>query len=263
MARLPSWLPAVAAAGLAVAAGWLYLDNRSLRDELARAQRSLPAASAEPAASAKRPARGPREPGGLAGLARALAGAKREPAEPGGEAKPEGKADGKRESPNERRSRRSAEVAALFGRDADESEADYRERMAPFVAGMLERPRQRAQDMRREAEAKAGVTAEQSAAIDNALVTTYNELIEYTDGAIADGQVSPYQRNVSGLLGYAGGLGGILSATETKIGAVLRPEQLRAMYDSGFEWGEYLGVSAPWEKLRPPPVDPSTQAQPR
>jgi hypothetical protein len=25
------------------------------------------------------------------------------------------------------------------------------------------------------------------------------------------------------------------------------------MSDAGFEWGEYLGVKAPWEKLTPPP----------
>jgi hypothetical protein len=190
-----------------------------------------------------------------------LSGAQREPAAPapGGE----GRADGKerKESPNERRSRRSAEMAAMFGRSDGETEAEYRERMVPFISGMLERPRQRAQEMRREAEAKAGVTPEQSAAIDSALAATYNELIEYTDGVIADGQLSPYQRNVSGLLGYAGGLGGILSATETKLGAVLRPEQARAMYDAGFEWSEYLGVSAPWEKLRPPPPPPGEQSR--
>jgi hypothetical protein len=28
------------------------------------------------------------------------------------------------------------------------------------------------------------------------------------------------------------------------------------MYEAGFEWGEYLGVSAPWESLRPPPPQP-------
>jgi hypothetical protein len=28
---------------------------------------------------------------------------------------------------------------------------------------------------------------------------------------------------------------------------------MKSIYDTGFEWGEYLGVSAPWEKLQPPP----------
>jgi hypothetical protein len=25
------------------------------------------------------------------------------------------------------------------------------------------------------------------------------------------------------------------------------------MSDAGFEWGEYLGIKAPWEQLRAPP----------
>ena len=33
-------------------------------------------------------------------------------------------------------------------------------------------------------------------------------------------------------------------------------EQIKAMSSSGFEWGEYLGVSAPWENLKPPPPRP-------
>jgi hypothetical protein len=28
------------------------------------------------------------------------------------------------------------------------------------------------------------------------------------------------------------------------------------MADAGFEWGEYLGVNAPWENLKPPPPRP-------
>lgn len=255
MARSATWLLAAVTATSVALAGWIYLDNRALRSELA----ALKQAQARPEAA--RPdagdAAGPRERrgerGGLAALARAFSGPRREPADADRAGSGSGSGSGSGESRAERRARREAEMASMFGRSDGETEAEYRERMVPFISGMLEKPRQRALEQRREAEAKAGVTPEQSAAIDTALAATYGELIEYTDAAVAEGQLSPYQRNVSGWLGYAGGLGGILSGTESKLGSILRPEQTRAMYDAGFEWSEFLGVSAPWEKLRPPP----------
>jgi hypothetical protein len=63
---------------------------------------------------------------------------------------------------------------------------------------------------------------------------------------------------VTGMLQYAGGLGAILEGAEGRIGKILSPEQLRAMQDAGFEWGEYLGVNAPWERLRAPPPRPGS-----
>jgi hypothetical protein len=236
----------------AALAGWMALENRGLRDELGElrakgeARAAEVVASPDPAEPSARPAREGR--GGLAALARALSSrpATPEPAGPPG-------GDGPRESRGDRRARRGAEFAAIFGRTDGETEAEYRERVMPMITGMLERPRQRALEQRREAEAAAGITPEQSAKVDEALAATYGELIEYTDAAVAEGQLSPYERNVSGWLGYAGGLGGILTGTEGKIGAILKPEQMRAMYDAGFEWGEFVGVNAPWEKLRPPP----------
>lgn len=153
----------------------------------------------------------------------------------------------------QRRARRQAEISAMFGRLDGETEAEYRERVAPFLAMVLDKPRQRALEMRREAEQKAGVTAAQSAKLDQAFAAAYDEVLDYTNAAIAEGQLSPYERNVSGWLGYAGGLGGILGGVEAGVAGVLRPEQVRAMSDAGFEWGEFLGVSVPWEKLRPPP----------
>lgn len=254
MART-TWLLAAATVCFAAVAGWIYLDNRDLRERLAAAQAATAAAQQAKAASAEDSddRRGRREErGGLAGLARALSSAPRPDPRDRGDRGPPGD-EGPKESRMERRSRRSAEVASLLGRLDGESEADYRERVMPMITGVLERPRQRAAEMRKEAEAKAGITPEQSAKVDEALAATYTELIEYTDAAVSEGQLSPYQRNVSGWLGYAGGLGGILSGTEGKIGSILKPEQVRAMYDSGFEWGEYLSVSAPWEKLRAPP----------
>jgi hypothetical protein len=246
----------VAAAAICAAlAGWSMVQARELRAELAAA-RAREAGLLEAARAAEgRGDPGPGRPrrGGLQGLARALATAP--PAEPAATAPPGGEPERERsaESRGERRARRGAEFAAMFGRQDGETEAEYRERVMPMITGMLERPRERALELRREAEAKAGITAEQSAKIDEALAATYGELIEYTDAAVSEGQLSPYQRNVSGWLGYAGGLGGILNGTEGKIGSILKPEQLRAMYDAGFEWGEFVGVSAPWEKLRAPP----------
>lgn len=234
----------------AALAGWMYWDNRGLRDELGELRAKVAAVEAAPAPEAAPVSEGSgrERRGGFGALARALSAPRPSTPEPAA-----GQSTGPRESRGDRRARRGAEFAAIFGREADESEAEYRERVMPMITGMLERPRQRSLEQRREAEAAAGITPEQSAKVDEALAATYNELIEYTDAAVSEGQLSPYQRNVSGWLGYAGGLGGILGGTEGKIGSILKPEQMRAMYDAGFEWGEFVGVNAPWEKLRPPP----------
>ena len=78
-------------------------------------------------------------------------------------------------------------------------------------------------------------------------------MLDYTNKAITDGQLSPYERNVAGWLDYAGGLGGMLTEAQGQIGKVLDPAQMKTMYESGFEWGEYLGLNAPWERIQPPP----------
>jgi hypothetical protein len=107
--------------------------------------------------------------------------------------------------------------------------------------------------MRKAAEEKAKVTPAQSAQLDQAFEKVYDDVIDYTNKAITDGQLSPYERNVAGWLDYAGGLGGILTNANGQIGKILDAGQMKAMYDSGFEWGEYLGLSAPWEQITPPP----------
>ena len=77
--------------------------------------------------------------------------------------------------------------------------------------------------MRKEAEAKAGVTPEQSKKLDKAFEKVYADALDYTNKAVADGLLSPYERNVSGWLEYAGGLGGILNDANGQIGQILSP----------------------------------------
>jgi hypothetical protein len=153
----------------------------------------------------------------------------------------------------DRRARRTEEFAAMFGRLDGESEADYKARLLPLVSAGLTVPRMRAEDQRRVAQDKAHVTPEQSAKLDKAFDKVYGDVLDYTNKAVADGQLSPYERNVSGWLEYAGGLGGILTEANGQIGKILDPAQIRTMSDAGFEWGEYLGLKAPWEQLKPPP----------
>jgi hypothetical protein len=159
----------------------------------------------------------------------------------------------KSESRLTRRQRRTEEFAAMFGRTADETDAEYRARVGPMIAAGLALPRIRATETRREAELKAGVTPEQSKQLDQAFEKVYADVMDYTNKAVGDGVLSPYERNVAGWLEFAGGLGGMLGDAEATAGKILTPEQVKAMSSSGFEWGEYLGLSTPWETIQPPP----------
>jgi hypothetical protein len=239
-------LGAVAAAGL-VTSIWLWRENRALEDELA-ARPAAAAAAADPwnapaatsaASSSDEPARAvPRRP---IELGRAFTGKLPELAPP------------PQESRLERRVRRRAEIAAFLGHSDGETAEQYRARIVPLITTGLAKPRADVEDQRKQLEAKAGVTPEQHAKLDAAFQDTYSDLLKYTNGAIADGELTPYKSNVAGMLQFAGGLGAILDGTETKIGGILTPDQQRTFDDSGFEWGEYLGVLAPWEQLEPPP----------
>ena len=153
----------------------------------------------------------------------------------------------------ERRARRTNEIADLLGREPGETEEDYRARIGPLITGGLAIPRERAKEARKLAEERAHVTPEQSARLDKAFDKVYDDVLTYTNKAIADGQLSPYERNVAGWLDFAGGLGGILTDAQGQVGKILDAGQVKAMYDAGFEWGEYLGFNAPWERLSPPP----------
>jgi hypothetical protein len=221
------------------AAIWLYLDNRDLRAQLA--------ATPEIAKTDDKPAAA-RTPDPWTDIARSSPGPKTSSAAiPRLPAQPE-------ESRLDRRQRRQQEFAAMFGRLDGETEEEYRARIVPLIKGGLLIPRQRVDEMRKQVEAKAGITPEQSAKLDKAFEKVYADAIDYTNKAVADGLLSPYERNVSGWLEYAGGLGGILNDANGQIGQVLSPDQVRTVNASGFEWGEYLGLNAPWENLNPPPA---------
>lgn len=244
-----SWIGYGMAVVATAAALWLWRENAALR----AARLPAPVASAPAPAASPPQAAPPRDPWG-------------KPAPRPAEAPPSGAltarapapelAPAPRESRLERRLRRSDEIAAMFGRDADESEAEYQERMSMMVKTMLGRPRDEVAEARRIAEEKAGVTADQRAKLDEVAEGAYAAALDYTNAAVAAGTVSPYRRNAAGLLEFAGGLGGLLGESETKIGGILSPAQQQALYDAGFDWGEYLGTMVPWENLAPPPPRP-------
>ncbi|MDB4961693.1 MAG: hypothetical protein JWP01_1692 [Myxococcales bacterium] len=221
---------------------WLYFDNRSLRSELS----SKPTASLTTPTTTGAPSTTGGDPW--------IEGNKRSAAFPKPTVTPEpALPEAPKESRLDRRARRTEEFAAMFGRHEGETEEEYRARIGPMISAGLAIPRMRAVENRRIAEEKAGVTKEQSAKLDQAFDKVYSDVLDYTNKAITDGQLSPYERNVAGWLDYAGGLGGVLGEAQGQIGKVLSPEQVKAMSAAGFEWGEYLGLSAPWEKLTPPP----------
>lgn len=223
---------------------WLYLDNRSLRAELthqASRAATAPDAATGPAAAARLASPSPQGSRGTSAIARAMLGSA--PALP----------EAPKETRMDRRARRTDEFAAMFGRLDGETEDDYKARILPMLQGGLLAPRLQVEEQRRIAQDKAHVTPDQSARLDKAFDKVYGDVLDFTNKAIADGQLSPYERNVSGWLEYAGGLGGILNEATGQIGKILEPSQVRTMYDAGFEWGEYLGLKAPWEQLKPPP----------
>ncbi len=235
MARA-TWVLAATTLGFAATSAWLYTHPRET--VVTVTEHAPPAQSAarapDPWTSEARPTSAPARSAGTT------------PALP----------PPKEESRLERRQRRQQEIAALLGRADGESDDEYKARIVPLIKGGLAIPRSRVEEMRRDAEAKAHVTPEQSQKLDRAFDKVYANVVDYTNKAIADGELSPYETNVAGMLEYAGGLGAMLQDAQGQIGQVLSPDQVRAMTDSGFQWGEYLGVEAPWEQLQPPPPPP-------
>ena len=240
-----TWLlGAVAAAGV-TASIVLYVQKRALEEELAE-RAPVRTAIAEGAVRA--------DPWAPAPEASPVFARPRAPIEVGGAVGPRPELPAaEKESRLDRRVRRRAELAALLGRNDGESAEDYKKRIVPLIATGLAKPRADVEDQRRQLEAKAGVTPEQHQKLDAAFQGVYDDLLKYTNGAIADGELTPYRSNVAGVLEYAGGLGAILDGAQGKIGSILTPDQQRTFDDSGFEWAEYLGVLAPWEQLDAPP----------
>jgi hypothetical protein len=241
MTRATWVFAATSVVGVALAI-WLYLDNRALEAALADARAAKAAPAPAEKVAAARSADPWSEPSRTTGSARGT-GTGPAPKLP----------DQKDETRLERRQRRQQEFAAMFGRIEGETDEEYRARVMPMIKAGLLIPRQRVDEMRKQAEEKASVSAEQSKKLDQAFEKVYADAIDYTNKAVADGLLSPYERNVSGWLEYAGGLGGILNDANGQIGQILSAQQVKAMSQSGFEWGEYLGLNAPWEQLRPPP----------
>jgi hypothetical protein len=244
-----AWVLAATSVLAMAAAIWLFVDNRDLRAQLAA--KSAPTAT-EGSANESAPMVAARAPDPWTEATRSTGKA----GSGGGSGPIPSLKPDKEETRFERRQRRQAEFAAQFGRLDGESEADYRARIGPLVATGLAIPRMRMEEARKEMEEKAGVTPEQSKKLDAAFEQVYSQALDYTNKAIADGTLSPYERNVGGWLEFAGGLGGILSDANTQIGTILSPQQMKTIAGSGFEWGEYLGAKAPWENLDPPPPPP-------
>ncbi len=241
MARTAPLLAATTLLGV-VTSVWLYFDNRSLRSEIADAK--APAAAVTAVAADAAPAVDPwTQTQARSGDIKSRTTGGVQPALP----------EEPKETRLDRRARRTEEFGAMFGRHEGETEEEYRDRIAPLIAAGLMMPRAKASEYRRVAEEKAHVTPEQSAKLDKAFDKVYGDVLDYTNKAIADGTLSPYERNVAGWLDYAGGLGGLLTDAQGQVGKILDPAQIKTMYDSGFEWGEYLGLNAPWEKINPPP----------
>ncbi|HEX2686851.1 MAG TPA: hypothetical protein VHN14_09540 [Kofleriaceae bacterium] len=239
MSRATWLLGATSVLGVSLSV-WFYLDNRSLRAEFAHPAAAHPEPGMDPATS--RPA-SPAAQSSRAqtSIARAMTAAR--PALP----------DPPKETRMERRARRTNEFAQMFGRLDGETEDDYKARVLPMIQTGLLMPRMQVEEQRKAAQDRAHVTTEQSARLDKLCDKIYSDVLDFTNKAIADRQLSPYERNVSGWLEYAGGLGSILNEANGQIGKILDPSQIRTMSEAGFEWGEYLGVKAPWEQLRPPP----------
>ena len=232
----------IAAALSLLACGALLVQNRSLRQELERlrgqdvaTERNAVAKDAwgtQPAA------------GGTPLVGKAAATTSAAPPTLEGEAK---------ESRLDRRLRRQEQFAQLLGRLPGETDEDYRARVMPLANVWIDRARTRADEMRKLVEEKAQLSEAQRRQIDEAMAPAYEEFLAYTNAAITDGQLSPYDMNVTGVLEYAGGLGPLLAQTEGSINKVLSPEQQKIFATSGFEWGEYLWAYAPWDRVTPPP----------
>jgi hypothetical protein len=221
------------------AAGWLYVENRRLAGALQTARASAPApVGAEAAVPVERLA--PSAPAARRPAAEALAAL-------GTVARALGKA------PERPGPRRFNLVREMLGRRAGESDEAYRGRVAPEIAGVLQMPRDRVEDKRREFEAAAEVSDAQRGEIDRALDDAKAELLAVANQAVASGELTPYRRNTAGLLSFAASAAPIAEQFDARVGKILSPEQLAILQQTGFDWIQYGALTTKWESLRPPP----------
>jgi hypothetical protein len=245
---MSKWLPLVPAViGLALA-GWFYQDIRALRAELSALRGETPPVVAK-ASDTRRDAKASAlRRGGGSGLLAQL-GRRTDSERPELPDRPD-------ESRVERRQRRQEELRAILGREPGESDEDYRARVAPFIQTALAVPRARLEEARASAEAAARVSEDQRRNLDALFEDVTRETLDLTNLAISSGDLTPYERNVAGVLSWTGGLGAILGTTQARIGEILRPDQLRTLSQQGFDFAEYVGAQVPWETLNPPPPPP-------
>src|SRR3954471_6095714 len=175
MSRATQVLGATSIVGLLVSL-WLYVDNRSLRHELAgRAAPAITATAGSGSTTAAAAAAAASPSRTAAAMTRTAV-----PPPPQLPATPD-------ETRMERRARRTDEIAQLLGRFDGETEDEYKQRILPLLQAGLLAPRLRAEEMRKAAEDKAHVTAEQSAKLDRAFDKVYSDVIDFANKAVADG----------------------------------------------------------------------------
>ena len=119
----------------------------------------------------------------------------------------------------------------MFGRHDGETEEEYRARIGPLIndgprdAAHARRPRTAGSPRRRPASPPSNRQQ-----LDPAFDKVYADVLDYTNKAITDGQLSPYERNVAGWLDYAGGLGGMLNDAKGRSARSSSPDQVEAMW---------------------------------
>jgi hypothetical protein len=225
------------------AAGWLYVENRRLAGELGAARSAAPpSAVAEAPVAAERHA--PSAPAARRPAAEALAAL-------GTVARALGKA------PDQPGARRFNMVREILGRREGENDEAYRERVAPEITGLLQVPRDRVEEKRREFETAADVSEAQRGEIDKALGDAKAELLAVANQAVASGELTPYRRNSVGLLSFAAAAAPIAEQFDARVGKILSPEQLAILQQTGFDWIQYGAFTTKWETVRPPPPESS------
>jgi hypothetical protein len=231
------------------AAGWLYVENGRLENDLAAA-RAKPAevVTVEKTVEAPPASENDRRRGGALGR---IFGGGPPPAIDAGPGGPPRDEDWRA-----RRARRQERMRDFLGRGEGETDEAYRARMSPLVEGALAVPRGWAEEARADWEAAAELDEEQRAAVDAAFADARAEALAAANAMIASGELSPYKRSSRGVLAFAAGAATIADGVDARLRGVLSAEQMAAAEEAGFDWLEYLALTTKWEGLNPPPPAP-------